>query len=355
MSLAVVLAVGDTALGLPVTDLTGWIVYPDDVLTANTCGAYVDGSPTDTYPYGFFDNPYDNPDAGPTLPLKTDFYVPDAATWPGDRPVLVLVHGGGFQWGCRSDVNHEAVRARDEFGFLVFAIDYRLSCGYKQVAITETELKRYCGKFTFPAQPDDVKAAIQWIRDNASQKASDHGSSFRKSSGKIAVLGFSAGGNLAFMAATTGTTGGSRPKLAAGWSGPTEMAHLSNGDFVWDSGYSDNPTLLKSASERYIGSTCSTDPCSDPDWAQASPYSQVTSSSSPAPMFIANDTNELIPYQEATDFNMLLGSFGYTKRICTVTTPHLHARDYEDSGTCSNLTNSLTVWEETFLWINNHL
>jgi len=108
--------------------------------------------------------------------LEMDIYRPKGA-W-GELPAIVCVHGGG--WGKGSKVNHEkpaqALAAR---GFVTATISYRLS-----------------GEKPFPAQIQDCKAAVRFLRANAKEYGIDPD--------KIGAIGHSAGGHLVALLATAG-------------------------------------------------------------------------------------------------------------------------------------------------------
>ena len=108
--------------------------------------------------------------------LEMDIYRPKGA-W-GELPAIVCIHGGGWAKGSR--VNHgvpaKALAAR---GYVAATISYRLS-GEKQ----------------FPAQIQDCKAAVRFLRANARK--------FGINSDKIGALGLSAGGHLTALLATSG-------------------------------------------------------------------------------------------------------------------------------------------------------
>lgn len=104
---------------------------------------------------------------------KLDLYIPKEAK---DFPVLVFVHGGGYQKGDR----HECVTLGETFaarGVGVAAISYRL---YPQAK--------------HPAQIQDVATAFAFVKSHAKE----HGAN----SSKISVGGHSAGAHLATLLAT---------------------------------------------------------------------------------------------------------------------------------------------------------
>ena len=118
--------------------------------------------------------PYSTPVS--TRKLLLDVYSP-SATSRKLRPAVVMVHGGGWRSGDRSHNNTLAGQLAAK-GFVAIPVEYRLS--------TEA---------LYPAAVHDVKAAIRWVRANAKKYAIDPK--------RIAILGFSAGGQLATLVGAT--------------------------------------------------------------------------------------------------------------------------------------------------------
>src|SRR5271157_2410033 len=82
---------------------------------------------------------------------KLDIYMPTTGAKP--YPVAVWIHGGRFSEGSRTEANAgELAGIIGPLGAAVVSIDYRLS-----------------GIAQWPAQIQDCKAAIRWIRANASK------------------------------------------------------------------------------------------------------------------------------------------------------------------------------------------
>lgn len=106
--------------------------------------------------------------------LEMDIYRPKGE-W-GQLPAIVCIHGGGWAKGSR--INHgvpaQALAAR---GYVAATISYRLS-----------------GEAQFPAQIQDCKAAVRYLRANAENYGID--------SENIGALGLSAGGHLTALLAT---------------------------------------------------------------------------------------------------------------------------------------------------------
>jgi acetyl esterase/lipase len=137
---------------------------------------------------------------------RLDLYVPDNAE--GRLPLVVWIHGGGWQGGNKDGCPAMYLAGK---GFVVASINYRLS----QHAV-------------FPAQIEDCKAAIRWLRANAEKYHIDPD--------RVGVMGASAGGHLVALLGTTAGTneldgkGGnadqsSRVQCVVDFFGPTDFVH----------------------------------------------------------------------------------------------------------------------------------
>ncbi len=105
--------------------------------------------------------------------LQSDVYLPTRNTANNGASVIVI-HGGSWSGGVRNDFPqwNEMFAAQ---GFTVFDVDYRLA---QPNYLTAT---------------GDVKCAVRWIKENAEK--------FKIAPDRIALLGRSAGGHLALLAA----------------------------------------------------------------------------------------------------------------------------------------------------------
>jgi acetyl esterase/lipase len=109
--------------------------------------------------------------------LLGDLYSPESVA---KAPVLVAVHGGGWQLGsCKFYTNWGPYLARN--GFAVFAIEYRL-------------MKP--GVQTYPGAVYDTRAAIQFVRAKAGELGVDPE--------RIGLVGDSAGAHLSALVALAG-------------------------------------------------------------------------------------------------------------------------------------------------------
>ncbi len=106
--------------------------------------------------------------------LTLDIYQPDLhAAQP--RPLVIWVHGGAWRSGTKASV---PVTGWLSYGFAIASVEYRLS-----------------PEARFPAQVHDIKAAIRFLRQNASDYHFD--------SERFVIAGASAGGHLAALVGVT--------------------------------------------------------------------------------------------------------------------------------------------------------
>ncbi|HEY0567456.1 MAG TPA: alpha/beta hydrolase [Xanthobacteraceae bacterium] len=110
--------------------------------------------------------------------LAGDLYLPKGID---KAPVLVAVHGGGWQGSSRANYQYWGPYLAKN-GYAVFAISYRLA---------KPKAK------TFPAAVYDVKAAVQFVRAKAGELGVDPD--------RIGAIGDSAGAHLASLTALAGS------------------------------------------------------------------------------------------------------------------------------------------------------
>ena len=135
------------------------------------------------------------------------YWHPDAGE---PEPLVVWVHGGAWMSGDKSWM--PPVSCLLDNGFAMASIDYRLS----QEAL-------------FPAQIEDCKAAIRWLRANAAR--------YNLNPDRVGAWGESAGGHLAALLGTAGDVaawdqrGGnrgysSRVQAVCDWFGPSDLLQM---------------------------------------------------------------------------------------------------------------------------------
>lgn len=208
--------------------------------------------------------------------LKLDLYLPENVK--KDVPVIVWVHGGGWEAGDRKnppglDLVHK--------GYAIASVEYRLSQQAK-----------------FPAQIFDLKGAIRWLRAHARQYGLDPM--------RFGAWGHSAGGHLVALLGTTGhvkslegNEGGnleysSAVQCVSDWAGPT--------DFLTD------PSEMgpNSAASKLIGATVATN-----KWLarRASPVTYVSASDPPF-LIVHGEMDRLVPVGQAKELYHALSKDG---------------------------------------------
>lgn len=135
-----------------------------------------------------------DPLAGTQVPLNMRIARPPitAPSLPdGRHPALILVHGGNWEEGEFDGVGllMEMVSALNQ-GYVTATINYRL---------TDQSNPDGSTRHPWPAQIQDVKCAIRWLKANAGPGVEQ----YNIDPGRIVVMGVSAGGHLALMAGET--------------------------------------------------------------------------------------------------------------------------------------------------------
>lgn len=199
-------------------------------------------------------------------PLRLDVYQPHysperepqaKATSPALLPAVIVIHGGSWNGGVKSDfVRYDRWLA--ESGRVVFDVEYRLANNAQR----------------FPAQIIDVKRAIVWVKSHAAQ--------YHVDPERLALLGRSAGGQLALLAAYTANDPTLQPdssdaqdtsvRAVISFYGPTDLA--------WDYTHPGRPDVIDTPRvlENYLGGS----PASAPQaYAAASPIEHVSAQSPP--------------------------------------------------------------------------
>lgn len=219
--------------------------------------------------------------AAPGRPLVLHLYRPSDEG--GSRPGVLFIHGGGWTGGHPfSHIRRAALMA---------------SRGW----ITATMTYRRAAEAGWPAQLDDVRAALAWIRSNGSLGL-DHE--------RIAVCGDSAGGQLAALAALDPTLDVAASVL---WYPITDLRHL--------------PTLQAEVDLLTAGDAGVA--------VEASPLSHVHSAAPPILTF-AGEADLTVPIDSVRRFHRSLDAAG-VDNVLVVRPGAGHAFDFEPAS-----------WSETF-------
>ncbi len=201
--------------------------------------------------------------------LKLDIYYP-LRSQEGPAPVAVYVHGGG--WTSGDKARGEGVRDISELvarGYMVAAVNYRLAPRYK-----------------FPAQIEDVKCAIRFLRANAQK--------YHLNPEKIGAWGGSAGGHLVALLGVTDAT--------AGWDVGEYLEQSSRVQAVVDMfGPTDLTVLFEGANAHLLEQVFGTSDRTSEAIRRASPVTWVTSDDSPF-LILHGERDTLVPPSQSQIF-----------------------------------------------------
>ena len=201
---------------------------------------------------------------------KLDLYVPDTGE---NLPLIIWVHGGAWRGGDKTNyIRMEYLKT----GYAGASLNYRLS----QHAI-------------FPAQIEDVKAAVRWLRANAE--------TYRLDPNRFAAWGSSAGGHLVAMLGTTGDVAefevgenlkvSSRVQVVVDYFGPTDFLQMDAQSLpdglVHDAPDSPESQLIGGPIQEYKDRV-----------ARANPITYVSKDDSLF-LIVHGDQDKLVPYQQS--------------------------------------------------------
>lgn len=137
---------------------------------------------------------------------KLDLYLPEKSAAP--LPLIIWIHGGGWAAGDKAGCPAQRMTAQ---GYAVASLNYRLS-----------------GDAIFPAQIEDCKAAIRWLRAHAKE--------YNLDANHFGVWGSSAGGHLVALLGTSGDVKdfdkgahldmSSRVQAVCDYYGPTDLLQM---------------------------------------------------------------------------------------------------------------------------------
>ncbi len=144
---------------------------------------------------------------GGEVDLHLDLARPKNLAAPA--PCIVVIHGGAWRQGDKS-MHANEIRSFAKHGFVSASIQYR-----------------FCPKYRFPAQVEDVKCAVRYLRAHADKYGIDPD--------RIGAVGFSAGAHLSMLLGAMDPDDGfegqggwadqpSKVQAVVSFFGPTELA-----------------------------------------------------------------------------------------------------------------------------------
>ncbi len=218
--------------------------------------------------------------------LKLDLALPDGK---GPFPAVLCIHGGGWRDGNRKQFA-QTIRLLAEKGYVGVSVQYRLT-----------------PKAQFPAQVEDCKCAVRWLRANAGK--------YRIDPNRVGAMGISAGAHLACMLGLTlpedGLEGaGGNPKESSRLQavvsvfGPTD---LTKGD--WDPAV--QPLLTD-----FLGGTLNENPKA---YRRASPIIYVRKEHpAPAFLFFHGTKDNIVRYGQSVRLVEALKAIGGQAELITM-------------------------------------
>jgi acetyl esterase/lipase len=200
-------------------------------------------------------------------------------------PCVVFIHGGGWAAGNRK-AHYSQMRQAAEDGFVAVTISYRLVKD---------------GKNRWPAQIEDCKCAVRWLRGNAKRFSIDPE--------RIGAIGYSAGAHLSMLLGTLDKDDGlegdggspdqsSKVQAIVAYFGPTNLTVQY-------------PPSSRNIVANFIGGSLEERRA---DYDRASPLRYV--SPGDATMLLFHGTkDELVPYEQAFEMATALTKAGVSGRV----------------------------------------
>jgi len=202
--------------------------------------------------------------------LKLNLSRPADAT--GALPCIVFIHGGGWTAGNKEGHTSQTWDVAKK-GYVGATVGYR-----------------FAPKHRFPAQIEDVKCAIRFLRANAEKYGIDKD--------RIGAVGFSAGAHLSMLLGVMDKEDGlegeggspgesSKVNVVVSWFGPTDLTT------------SDWPDASRKLVEQFIGAS-KDDPKAEKfeGFKKASPVTYVNKGDAPT-LLIQGTKDRLVPYAQA--------------------------------------------------------
>ncbi len=227
---------------------------------------------------------------GGTEDLKLDLARPEHAD--GVLPGIVFIHGGGWKGGSRGSYRN-LIQEAAKRGYVAVTVEYRLT----------NPDEHGKAKSPFPAQLEDVKCAVRWLRANAEK--------YHVDPKRIGATGESAGGHLSLLLGVTGATkqfegSGGNPEVSSevqtvvNYFGPTDLARM----------YGYNKRV-----DELLDTLCDGKPQERAEqYKAASPVTYVSKDVCPI-LTIHGTVDKLVPVDQAVEFDAAMKKAGATSAL----------------------------------------
>jgi acetyl esterase/lipase len=218
--------------------------------------------------------------------LKLDLAMPKEGDGP--FPVVLCIHGGGWRQGNRQQMS-KTIEVLAGRGYVAVTPSYRLAPDAK-----------------FPAQIEDVKASVRWLRANAK--------TYKINPDRVGAIGFSAGAHLACLLGVTckddgleGSGGNadqpSGVQCVVSFFGPTDLTRND-----WSKEVEENILVP------FLGATIKDKP---ELYKKASPVTFVTKNAPPF-LFFHGDKDKLVGLEQSTTLAEKLQKANVSAKVVVV-------------------------------------
>ena len=224
-------------------------------------------------------------------PLVLDLTVPPG---PGPFPLVVYFFGGAFRFGGKNS-NFGARLVAD--GYASASAQYRLT-----------------GEAPFPAQRDDARDAIRWLRGHAGE--------FRLDPRRIGVWGMSAG---AWVATLLGVCPGdeeARVQAVCDFYGPTDFLRMDAFPGTWshDAPTSAESRMVRGPIQKY------------PERVEPATPLNFVSADAPPFLIVHDPQDQYVPYDQSERLNRALGAAGVESTLVTTHETSYPFHGFDDQG-----------------------
>ncbi|MBI1895980.1 MAG: alpha/beta hydrolase [Acidobacteria bacterium] len=249
----------------------------------------------------------------PEKELKLDLYLPEDLP-PQPLPLVIWIHGGAWRAGGKE--NAPSLRLVPH-GYAAASISYRLS-----------------QEAGFPAQIEDCKAAVRWLRAHAAE--------YNLDPNRFAVWGGSAGGHLVALLGTSGDVRelegklgndgvSSRVQAVVDYFGPTRLARMSQSPSRLDHDAPDSPEsqLIRATVQQNAGLARRADPLS------------YVSKDDPPFLIVHGDSDLTVPLEQSELLDAALKRAGVESRLLVLPGAGHGGREFSTAETMKQVADFL--------------
>ncbi len=220
--------------------------------------------------------------AGGGQPLRLDLARPEQLAQAA--PCIVVIHGGAWRGGDKKG-HTDLIFKFAQAGYVAVTVQYR-----------------FCPQNPFPAQIEDVKCSVRYLRSQADRLGIDPR--------RIGAIGFSAGAHLAMLLGVMGPQDGLEGQ--GGWADQNSQVQAVVAFFgPTDLNAEDLPAISKTLVKDFLGVAAADNPQAA---SRASPVTYVNRGDSPLLIF-QGTRDPLVPHSQAYRMVEALTAAGVPGRV----------------------------------------